>query len=234
MVLFDNNVLCLLLHPDADVPNDPDTGEPIERAQERIDFLRERLEEDGQRILITAPVLSEFLTFADAEYLLQINQSMWFEVGPFDQRAAIEAAIALRRALKVGKGKKLGLQSPWQKIKVDRQIVAIGKVYEVTHVYSTDADVLTLAVESGLKATHAAKLPLRPPQEVQLTLEDFAATLPSSSSSESEPPSGQSPDDGQPKEQLSEQDRPVSHHDVPTQPPQDSSPTVPPPLQSKK
>lgn len=127
MVLFDNNVLCLLLHPDADIPNDPSTNAPIDRAHDRIGYLVEGLQATGTRIVIPAPVLTEFLTFAEPIYLAEINQSMWFEIAPFDQRAAIEAAIALRRAIRSGQGKKLGLAGKWQKIKVDRQIVAIGK-----------------------------------------------------------------------------------------------------------
>lgn len=115
VVVFDNNVLCLLLHPDAEIPNDPSTGKPIDRAQDRMAYLVEQLRENDARILIPAPVLSEFLTFAGADYLAVINQSAYFEVSPFDQRAAIEAAVALRRSLKSGQGKKLGLASGWQK-----------------------------------------------------------------------------------------------------------------------
>jgi len=136
MVLFDTNVLCLLLHPDAHIPNDPASGKPIEQPQERVNYLRDRRQDAGVRIVIPAPVLAEFLTIAAPDYMLQITQSMWFEVAPFDQRAAVESAVALKRSLKSEKGKKLGSTSSWQKIKVDRQIVAIAKVYGVTTVYS--------------------------------------------------------------------------------------------------
>lgn len=173
MVLFDTNVLCLLLHPDANIPNDPASGKPIDKPQERVNYLRDRLQDAGVRILIPAPVLSEFLTVAAPDYMLQITQSMWFEVAPFDQRAAVESALALKRSLKSEKGKKLGSKSSWQKIKVDRQIVAIGKVHGVTAVYSTDPDVLNLARESGIEAIHAADLPLPPVAETQLTLEEM-------------------------------------------------------------
>ena len=64
MVLFDTNVLCLLLHPDADVPNDPASGKPIEQPQERVNYLRDRLQDARVRIVIPAPVLSEFVTMA--------------------------------------------------------------------------------------------------------------------------------------------------------------------------
>lgn len=64
MVLFDTNVLCLLLHPDAHIPNDPASGKPIEQPQERVNYLRDRLQDARVRIVIPAPVLSEFVTMA--------------------------------------------------------------------------------------------------------------------------------------------------------------------------
>lgn len=197
MVLFDNNVLCLLLHPDADVPNEPGTNAPVEQAQDRISYLVEQLREAETRILIPAPVLSEFLTFAEPDYLVEINQSIWFEVAPFDQRAAIEAAVVLRRAIKAGQGKKLGLTGKWQKIKVDRQIVAIAKVHGVTAIYTTDPDVITLARDSGLRGIHVADLPLPPKEQVQLTLEDLANPSSHDAANESLPPAQRSHDDEQ-------------------------------------
>ena len=95
---FDNNVLCLLLHPDADVPDDPETGKPVVRAKDRIAHLVEQLRESGSRILIPTPVLMEFMTYAAPEYLNEINASAHFEVAPFDQRAAIEAGRAIQKA----------------------------------------------------------------------------------------------------------------------------------------
>jgi predicted nucleic acid-binding protein len=162
VVVFDNNVLCLLLHPAADVPNDPSTGLPIQRAQDRMSLLVERLRETDARIIIPAPVLSEFLTFASGEYLTEINSSRHFEVASFDQRAAIEAAVALRKAQRGGLGKKLGLTSNWQKIKIDRQIVAIAKVHGADAIYTTDGDLKTLAGDSGIPVLHVADLPLPP------------------------------------------------------------------------
>ena len=75
---FDNNVLCLLLHPDVDVPDDPNTGKAIIRAQDRISYLVEQLRESGSRILIPTPVLMEFMTYAAPDYLNVINASAHF------------------------------------------------------------------------------------------------------------------------------------------------------------
>ena len=233
MVVFDNTVLSLLLHPEADVPDDPANGKPVEQARDRIQHLVEQLQAAGTRIAVPAPVLAEFLTFGNAEYLTEINQSMWFEIAPFDQRAAIEAAVAIRRAVSAGLGKKLGLSDTWQKIKVDRQLIAIAKVIEATAVYSTDAGVLTLAKESGLEAVHVADLPL-PPTDPQQALPldalisgDVPATAP-------EQPSSQSPGDGSPKEAPPAPGLPSGPLDGQAPLPPDSSQHVVPPPPSKK
>ncbi len=190
VVAFDTNVLCLLLHPEADVPHDPATNKPVERAQERMAILVAHLEQQDARIVIPAPVLSEFLTYASTEYLDEINTSKSFSVGSFDQRAAIEAAVALRRARAGGLGKKLGLTGSWQRIKVDRQIVAIAKVEGVQIVYTTDKDIQALAVDSGLEVVHVASLPL-PPSKTPLldTAEDEATSADAASASEPKLPS---------------------------------------------
>jgi len=182
VVAFDNTVLCLLLHPEAKVPNDPSTGKPIDRAQDRMSYLVEQLRELEARILIPAPVLSEFLTYASPDYLAEINRSAYFEVAPFDQRAAIEAAAVLRKALKSGKGKKQGLKADWQKIKVDRQIVAIAKVGGADRIYTTDDDIAKLAPGSGLIPVHVADLPLPPSNTPLLDTAQESDEVPTSSS----------------------------------------------------
>ena len=60
------------------------------------------------------------------------------------RRAAIETAAATLAA--VGRGdKRSGLaDSPWQKLKIDRQIVAIAKSRGIRVIYSTDGDMAVL------------------------------------------------------------------------------------------
>lgn len=149
-VVFDNSVLCLLLHPEADVPTDPATGAPVTRPQDRIAHLVEQLREQKARILIPAPVLAEFLTVADPAYLDEINASQHFEVVPFDQRAAVEAAVSLRADIAEGRGKTAGSTSNWQKVKIDRQVVAIAKVREARAIYTTDRDIRNLAALASI------------------------------------------------------------------------------------
>ena len=107
-------------------------------------------------------MLAEFLTFASAEYLDEINSSAHFEVAPFDQRAAIEAGSAMRRARLGPAGKKLGLDATWQKVKIDWQIAAIAKVGGAETFYTTDSDFSTIADAFGVKIAHVADLELPP------------------------------------------------------------------------
>ena len=81
------------------------------------------------------PVLSELLVYAGRamqEYLQFFNDRMAFRIAPFDEKAAIEAALAHRDALERG-GLRIDASNPdasRTKIKSDRQIVAIAKAEE--------------------------------------------------------------------------------------------------------
>ncbi len=64
MVLSDNTFLTLLFHPSAKPPLDPATKLPVDRLAERIELLIDTLGEDGETIIVPAPVLTEFLVMA--------------------------------------------------------------------------------------------------------------------------------------------------------------------------
>jgi hypothetical protein len=105
MVVFDNTFLSQLLYEKSNPPLDPSSRLPVERAKERIEFLVKILREKQQKIIIPTPVLTELLAVTDKpqEFLEVINSSRWFEVFPFDQRAAIECGEFIRAAIKPGK-----------------------------------------------------------------------------------------------------------------------------------
>ena len=171
MVVFDSSVLLLVLDPKAKPPVDSATGESVARAPERIDRLIEELSAAKEKIIIPTPVLCEVLVRADAamsEYLDALNRNAAFRIVPFDQKAAIEAAIAMNEALNSGG---LRANAPTadvkkSKIKFDRQIVAIAKAEGAHTVYSDDKDVHSYASRAGLKAIRTADLDL-PPEDPQ-------------------------------------------------------------------
>jgi len=73
-------------------------------------------------------------------------------------------------ALKTGKKRGASAASaPWQKVKFDRQIIAIAKSEQAARIYSTDVDLRKLAAAEGLQALDLSDLPL-PPSKLQQDL----------------------------------------------------------------
>ena len=110
------------------------------------------------------PVLAEFLVRTDAataEWLSALERKSAVEIAPFDRMAAFECALLDRAAIGSG-DKKDGLDQPWQKIKIDRQIVAIGKARGATPVISDDRGIRNNALRVGMRALTIAELPQSP------------------------------------------------------------------------
>jgi predicted nucleic acid-binding protein len=164
MVAIDNTTLALLLHPKAKPPNDPQTRLPLEKPKERIEQLMLDLDADDERVIIPTPVLSEFLILAGKEgpqYLEKIQDAKTLLLRSFDERAAIElAAMELGDRSKVGK--KAGSDAPYQKVKFDRQIVAVAKVNGAHTIYSDDDDVRKFATKAGMKVVSTWELAIPP------------------------------------------------------------------------
>lgn len=164
MVAIDNTTLALLLHPKAKPPIDPATKRPLEKCRERIEKLIDDLDADGERIIIPTPVLCEFLILAgkdSSEYLDKIENAKTFLVMPFDKKAAIElAAMELDHRSKGSK--KTGPDIPYQKVKFDRQIVAIAKANGARTIYTDDGDMRKFAIRAGLKVVSTWELEVLP------------------------------------------------------------------------
>ena len=95
MAVFDSTTLLHLLDPNAKLPTDPDTGQPVARAKERVDLVLETFKVRGETVLIPTPVLSEVLVGAGGagpQYLDILSNTSRFRIAPFDERAAIELA----------------------------------------------------------------------------------------------------------------------------------------------
>lgn len=162
MVVFDATVLSLLLWPDAKAPHDPDTGELVADCKDRMEFLVATLHEDKETIVIPTPVLSEVLVVTGEDglaYIPILQKSTAFDIAPFGTREAIELADINRKA---DGDKRSGSDEPYQKIKIDRQIVAIAKVAGAHTIYTNDKGLGTFAKEADIKTIGVHKLPLPP------------------------------------------------------------------------
>ncbi len=178
MVVFDANVLSLLLHPKARPPNDPKTEKPVERVEDRLAQLVSDLKAQQHRVAIPTLVLAEFLVLAEEDgpkYLTQIGKSSEFVIVPFDERAAVELAAMEVRARKAG-DKRGGSEAPWNKIKIDRQIVAISKVIGATTIYSDDDDIARFAAQTRLQVVRTWDLPLPPATQLGMEFQEGDAS----------------------------------------------------------
>ena len=159
MVAFDTSIFCLVLHPDAR----PRTA--VDRVKERIDLLLEQLAEQNERIIIPTPVFAEFLVLAGrdgSEYIRRIKENSIFRIEPFDDRSAIKLADIEISARKTGSKRGSAITSEWQKVKFDRQIVAIAKVHGVRRIYSDDPDIANHGKDCDIEVIGLNELPVRP------------------------------------------------------------------------
>ena len=150
-VAFDNTMLSVLLNPQGQLPPDPETHQPLEFAKERAETIVAKVEKERRKIILPAPACAELLTAIgpDAQqYLNVVSRSRVFEVGNFDPRGAAELAL-FNRGVFADADTKDGLE-PYQKRKVDRQIIAICKVYGATELYTDDKGMANRARMCGI------------------------------------------------------------------------------------
>jgi hypothetical protein len=165
LVVFDSNVLLPVLRPGLPPPLDPKTGKPVEHFDEKLAYLVGTLSRSRSTILIPAPVLTEVLCRAGAAgpALAQQLQQAPFQVAPFDIRAAIDCAdlLAFHFARKGNGRSKSGAQGApggRDKVKFDRQVVAIAKSRAVDAIYSDDEDVAKEGARVGVKVVRTSDL----------------------------------------------------------------------------
>ena len=128
----------------------------------RLNHLLETAAKDKQRILIPTPALAEFLVRTDdatAEWLNELEKRSAVDVCAFDRRAAFECAFIERGAHRAG-DKKHGAESAYQKVKFDRQIVAIAKCRNARLVLSNDDSLRRVALSVGLSVSKIEELPI--------------------------------------------------------------------------
>jgi hypothetical protein len=172
-VAFDATFLLPLFSSEVHGPIDPATNKPLDFMRERLDHLVDVLEKNSTKIIIPTPALSELLVRAGNAglgYLDRLRQTRPFKIEPFDERAALEVALAIRKNIDQ-MGKKRGAQATatWAKVKFDQQIVAIAKVNSATILYSDDENLRGFAAQAHLTVVRLRELEL-PPKEAQMAL----------------------------------------------------------------
>jgi hypothetical protein len=170
-VAFDNTMLSVLLNPDCPVPIDRETGALIDLARERAESVVHALEKARRKIILPTPACAELLTAIGPtaqQYINTIGRSRLFEVASFDARCAAELALLNRDTFRLN-DERDGLE-PYQKIKVDRQIIAICRVNGVTELYTDDGPLGRRAKLCGIIPIRISEIPV-PDTEKQYPLE---------------------------------------------------------------
>ena len=153
--------MALLINPNAIPPSDPATGVTTTHAHDRVAGLVKSLS-PSDAIVIPTPVLAEILVKAGegAPTVFEALQGQArIRVASFDERAAVELSVMTQEAISRG-DKRGGHGEPWQKVKFDRQILAIARVVGADRVYSDDAKLKVFATSVGLEVISTWELPV--------------------------------------------------------------------------
>lgn len=170
MVGIDSTFLSLMLHPKARPPRDPATKKSVERIEDRIERLLQDLDAEGERIILPTPSLCEFLILAGADapaYLDKIATMKTILVKPFDEKAAIELAAKELEDRARG-SKRGGSPETWNKVRFDRQIVAIVRANGGSRIYADDDGLKKYAVRCGLITVSTWDLPLPAAKQTEM------------------------------------------------------------------
>jgi predicted nucleic acid-binding protein len=154
-ILIDANFLVALLSDD-----------PKNDLSLRAKYLVERVSKQKGTLIVPMPALAEYLVGADIAGLgsvAELEGKKHILLAPFDRMSAYECATLDRSAMNgPQRDKKDGSIEPWQLIKVDRQIVAIGKANAATAFVTRDRSAKSTALRAGITAWTLEELPLSP------------------------------------------------------------------------
>lgn len=167
IVGLDSTFVSILLNPKAAAPRDPRTGIVVDAARKRAEHALSMVQKDRGKIIVPTPVVAEILTAIGANaqiYFEIIGRNRLFEVAPFDERAAIELVFLNRSVFQQNDLK--NQYEAYQKIKVDRQILATLKSRGATIIYTDDSALSIRARLCGIEPIQIADLEL-PPEEKQ-------------------------------------------------------------------
>lgn len=113
-------------------------------------------------LIIPTPALAEFLVGADEvgyQWLNSMEGKSRFQIAAFDRRAAMECALLEAKARRNG-NKKGGSKAAWQKVKVDRQVLAIAKLHGAAFLMTADTQLSQFANGCGMETRVIDDLPL--------------------------------------------------------------------------
>lgn len=163
-VLIDSNALIYLL--------DPRTPKKLAN---RMQGLLQEIDRTRGSLIIPVQAIGEYLSGvgpAGQTILSALQRNRNVEIASFDYKAAAECAFMEATAINSGdKRAPLGRDVKWQKVKVDRQIVAMAKVRSVDFIVSSDGDIPKLAKALGIRCVQVEDLDL-PDWAIQMHIDE--------------------------------------------------------------
>lgn len=144
MVIFDANVLIALVSSRTSSDN-----------LARLEGLLADISKRHTFVGIPTPALAEFLVRTDGAtqgLFAALERKAAIRVLPFDRKAAYECSVLDRTAQSSGDKRGPAKGAPYQKVKIDRQIVAIALANGADAIISGDATLRAIASGAGLKA----------------------------------------------------------------------------------
>ena len=171
IVCLDATALMCLLDTRVNEFSSPD-GSTFDRMQERMGYMIAAIDNARGSVVVPTPALAELLVGAGpqrAAMLRALEGNRAVRVVPFDKMAAVHCANLDAQAISDG-DKKDGVRSSWQKVKIDRQIVAIAQVARRERIITGDVDVEKIAGRAAIETTFVWELAL-PPEDPQRNLQ---------------------------------------------------------------
>ncbi len=178
IVCFDATALMYLLDQNRTSHQEED-GTVVQHMPLRMRHLVDSIDQASGRVVVPTPALAELLVGAGTQrgaMIRALENRRVFRVASFNRLAAIECALLDAGAVADG-DKKDGVRSAWQKVKIDRQILAIAKVHGCDRIVTGDRDVVALAGRAAIAAQRVTELPL-PPEDPQQDLFESEAADP--------------------------------------------------------
>lgn len=129
--------------------------------KERVWHLLDTLDKKKGKIVLPTPVIAEFLVRADQaalEILEILQKKSSIVIASFDLASAHDNALLDAAALG-RQDKKDGSEEHWQKVKIDRQVVAVAKANGAKLIISDDAGVRANATRAGIRSLKIDELP---------------------------------------------------------------------------
>lgn len=145
----------------------------------RINYFIERAEKAKSKIIFPMVCIAEFLVGAELagiEFLKTLEKKSCVVMADFNMTAAYELSLIDRAAMGAG-DKKDESEEAWQKIKIDRQLVATGKSLGAKLIISNDKGVRNNALRVGMDAMRIQELELSEIDK-QMSLVEPIKTLP--------------------------------------------------------